>query len=941
MPIRNLSKIFEPKCGIVVIGPIAPKSASSIPRTAYANILSGGFEGPVWVVDSQYDGDAISSGNEDEDESMGDDTGIDEQRRVLSGIDSIPDSQVPDLALICTDEEVIPQTIRQCGEKGILGIIILSWGKVLSRARRFDAADTADTDMDGSSIEDRIQQEAACFDGMRILGPNSLGVLIPKLKLNASYAVTPGIPRDGSVAFISQSSRLCNSVLDWAAKENVGFAHVVSLGNTSNVTTADCIDYFATRYWVRSLVLYVESISSARDFMSAARSFSQKKPIIVYKAGRFEQSAEVSMSYTGELAGVDDVYDAAFRRAGCVRVDELDDVFDCAELLAKHDPPRGSNLAIVTNAGGPGVMATDALLSRNGVLAKLDERTTTMLNELAPPGAAMICNPIDVTGRATPHQFGSFVGTVLHDDSVDAALVILAPHVGADLAETARAIIKAARAVALKPVLAVCMGGDTVEEARNIFNQELVPTYSSPEAAVRAFMYLVSYGRTKETLYETPKEVPVTFSHDRTISRSIFDCVAHHGEHSGSNVLSEKASKTLIEAYGIPTAKPIIARTAEDARWHANQLGYPVAMKVESPNITKKTAVGGVVLNVSNEDEVLSTFDHIIARAREHRPDAQINGVNVQKQKNDPLGLQFIVGAKRDPTFGSVVLFGIGGLAASMYKSAVELPPLTERLARGMLESLNIWPLLNGAQGQELIDVDSLIEILIRVSYLIADFPEIQELDINPLLISPMEAVALDARIIVNSDLMGKAQRPYSHLAIRPYPEEFQSQVTLKNSAPVLLRPIKPEDENEWHRMISRCSNQSKMSRFFHTFKDTTHEMASRYCFIDYDREIAIVAEVEESDSKKALIGVGRLVANSDHTNAEYAVIVIDKYQGLGLGTMLTNYCMDIATEWGIKTVVAETSPNNHRMLSLFSRKQFVLNRTLSSDIVVCRKDLE
>ena len=859
MPTRNLSKIFEAK-SIVIIGSTA--SDTSIARTAYRNIKSGGFSLPVWIVDEQYEESSSwdASPMETDGGPPKSTSFVIDPHFVLPTLEALT-WPMPDLAIVaCTETSDILPAIRKCGELGILGILILSWSAVRSRALIGHRRTSVVEDM-AVCLDDEIRHECERFDGMRILGPNSLGILVPKLRLNCSYAVTTKLPKDGTVAFISMSSRLCNAVLDWASRENVGFSHVVSLGNTSSISIADLIDYFASKYWVHSIVLYVESITKARDFMSAARSFSRQKPIIVYKAGRFEPVSELSTSYTGSaVASVDQVYDAAFHRAGVVRVNELEDIFAAAELLSKNDTPRGSRLAIVTNAGGPGLMATDELLARKGTLAKLSEQTTRVLEEVAPPDAAILSNPVDLTGHASPLHFGEALNALLVDTSVDAILVIFAPNIGICGEAMADAVVDALRSAPvqcrLKPVIAVCLGGESVQGILQTFNLHGIPTYRSPEPAVRAFMNLVLYGRIKETLYETPKDVRVEISSGRTSARTRFDDINTNRDRTA---LSKEDSEALLQAYGIPIAGPL----AEPTR--------------------------------------------------------------------NTHGLEFYIGAKHDPTFGPVIILGLGGLCLSLCKPSVELPPLTERLARGMIESIDMWHLLNGKEGSLDTHVERLVGLLIRISYMIADFSEIETLDVR---VSPESIATVDARVVVCPSR--KSRTRYSQLAIRPYPEELQKQTFLKDSTSVLLRPIRPEDEIEWHRMISRCSNQSKLFRFNHTFKNTSHEMAARYCFVDYDREIAIVAEVEESKTK-ALVGVGRLVADVDHAIAEYAVIVCDEYQGKGLGSILTNYCTEIARKWGIKTLVAETSPSNRRMLSLFSRKAFVLNRE-ASDVVICKK---
>jgi acetyltransferase len=813
----------------------------------------------------------------------------------------------------------VPQIVRECGQAGILGVVVLSAG-------------FRESGPEGESLEQAVQQEARQIDGMRIVGPNCLGIMAPHVALNASFA--SGMPAKGHIAFLSQSGALCTAVLDWALQEQVGFSHFVSVGNMLDVGIGDLIDYFATDRWTESIILYVESVTEAREFMSAARAFARKKPIIAYKAGRFAESAQAAASHTGALAGVDTVYEAAFHRAGIVRVLEMADMFNCAELLAREKTPKGPRLAIVTNAGGPGVMATDALLERKGVLARLSDATISQLNQHL-PAAWSHRNPVDVLGDASPERLAAALTSVLADEGVDAALVVFAPQAVSKPTDSTKAVIDVAKKSA-KPVLTSWMGGMSMQRGIELFNAAGIPTYSTPEQAVRAFMYLVSYARTREVLYETPRDVPLEFPLDRGKLRAVFNTILSEGH----DTLSESTSKALLEAYEIPVAKPYVARCADDAAQLAHRIGYPVAMKVLSPQITHKTDVAGVALSLATEGEVRAAYERIVATAKEKRPDAQVEGVTVQKMVTHPCGHELIVGAKRDPIFGAVLLVGAGGTAAELFQDrALELPPLSERLARRMLESLRSWPLLKGYRGRPAANVDRLIEVLMRFSYLIADYPEIQELDVNPLLVTPDDVIALDARVILDHRAVLHPPRPFSHLAIRPYPEEYIKPARLKDGRRVLLRPIKPEDEPLWHALLASCSQESIWFRFRYLFKQTTHEMATRFCFIDYDREIAIVAEIEEAEQRQ-LIGVGRLVADADRNDAEYAVLVADAYQGCGAGSLLTDYCLGICQEWGIRQVVAEMAPQNQRMLDLLKHRGFELDYTLSPDVVLGRKDM-
>lgn len=895
MSILNLDKIFHPH-RVAVIG--ASDSPNSVGYTVLRNLIGSGFRGVVYPVNVK--------------------------REAVQGIEAHKDiaslPHPPDLAVICTPARTVPGIIRECGEAGTRGIVIISAG-------------FREIGEEGRKLEQQVLEEQAKYDGMRILGPNCLGIIVPGIHLNASFAAAT--PAKGHIGFISQSGALCTSVLDWAIDEGIGFSYFVSVGNMLDVSMGDLIDYFGSATETQSIILYIESISEAREFMSAARAFARTKPIVAFKSGRFAESAQAAASHTGAMAGVDAVYEAAFQRAGIERIFQIEDMFDCAELLARQQPPKGDRLAIITNAGGPGVMTTDALIDRNGKLAVLSEETMAKLDESLPPFWSH-GNPVDVLGDAPPERFAKALEIVLHDKGVDAVLVILTPQAMTDPTATAQAVGQVA-SKAHKPVLAAWMGGQMVSEGMQLFNEAGVPSYTTPEKAIRSFMHLVSYARNLQILHETPRDIPVSFPLDRQRLRGVFDTILTEG----SEILSENVSKAFLEAYEIPVTKPQLARSPDEAVNTAERLGYPVVLKIHSPQITHKTDVGGVALNLSSADAVRRTYEKMIERATERRPDATILGATVQQMVTYPNGFELILGAKKDPIFGAVIMVGMGGIAAEVFRDrALGLPPLNESLARRMLESLKSWPLLQGYRGKPAVNIDRLIEVIMRFSYLIADYPEIKELDVNPLLVTPEDVIALDARVVVDREMMVHSVRPYAHLAIRPYPDEFVAERRLKDGTPVVLRPIKPEDEPMWHELLAGCSTQSLWFRFSYLFKQTTHEMATRYCFIDYDREIGIVAEVEEEGDRK-LIAVGRLVADMNHDAAEYAVIVVDRWHGHGLGGLLTDYCCDVAKRWGVKRVVAETSKDNARMLETFRKRGFHLNDEQEEDVVLVSKQLE
>ena len=904
MPTRNLDKIFKPK-SVAVIG--ASNRDESVGQRALRNLIAGEFAGDIYPVNANY-------------------KELEGHRCYPSLGDVVADGGAKvDLAIICTPAASVPNVVRQCGEAGVLAVVILSAG-------------FREVGSQGEQIEAEIRNTAKCFEGMRIIGPNSLGLMSPYHQLNASFAAD--VATRGRVAFISQSGALCASVLDWAAQEGIGFSHFVSIGNMLDVGVADLIDYFAQDRWTDSIILYVESIPHARQFMSAARAFTRNKPIIVYKAGRFDESQKAAATHTGAMIGSDNAYEAALTRAGAVRVWELADLFDCAELLAGQETPEGPRLAIVTNAGGPGVMATDALLHRNGTLAELSETSLEKLDALL-PAAWSHGNPIDVLSDADASRFGDAVAVALADKDVDGVLVILAPQIWTLPLETANAVIEAAKR-SRKPVLTTWLGGLRVQAGIEQLRQAGVPTYATPEKAVASFMYLVQYARNRSMLYETPRSVPIGFQIDRERLQTIFRERTAACD-SGPDVyetLSENDSKTMLDAYGIPVCKTIPAGDQATAIQIADQIGYPVVMKIHSPSIVHKSDVGGVALNLIDRNAVAKAYDQITAQAKQLRPDARIDGVTIQRMKVGPLGRELFVGAKQGPVFGSVLMVGLGGTATELlWDRTFELPPLSERLARRMLESLRAWPLLGAYRGQAPVDLDRLIEVLMRISYLVADAPEIMELDVNPLLATPTEVIALDARIAFQRDAVLHPRSPYSHLAICPYPTQYTRPLKLPDGTDVLLRAIQPEDEPMWCELIAGCSAESIQMRFRYMFRSATHDLASRFCFNDYDREIAIVAELNR-DGRKMLAGVGRLVADADHQDAEFAVLVGDAWQGCGLGAALMDYCLQIGQQMRLKRIVAEIAPQNRRMLDMFTKRGFTLNRLIASDVVVAKKEL-
>ncbi len=895
MPIKKLDSIFKPK-RIALIGVSNdPKSVGGI---TLKNLVGGGYNGVVYPVNPK--------------------------REAVLGIPCYPDvkslPKVPDLAVIMTSAKIVPQLVKECGEAGIHGLIIMSAG-------------FKESGEEGKRLEQLVKDEKAKFTDMRIIGPNCLGILVPGLNMNVSFA--DGMPKRGHVAFISQSGALCTSLLDWAYENNVGFSYFVSIGNSMDVSFGDLIDYFGQDSNTKSIVLYVESLQEARSFMSAARAFARKKPIIVYKSGRFPESAAAAASHTGAMASEDSIYDAVFRRAGIARVYNFGDIFDFTDLIGRKKAPRGSNLAVITNAGGPGVMATDSLIAEGGKLVKLTEDTMQKLNDLLPPFWSH-GNPVDVLGDATPERFATATEIVLEDENVDAVLVLLTPQAMTAPTETAQAIANLASKTS-KTIMAAWLGGASMREGMSVFNNAGIAAYGTPEQAIQAFMTLSRYSENLENLYETPKEVPVSFSYDRDELRSKY----LNDIFIKAKILNEDDSKLLINDYGIATTHPQPASNEDEAVKIANEKKYPVVMKIYSGDITHKSDAGGVALNIRDDEMVKAAYRNMIKTVSKNLPDAKIDGVTIQKMISSKDAIELILGIKKDPVFGTVMLVGMGGTTAELFKDKrLEFPPLNEQLARQMLQSLKIYPLLTGYRGSKPKNIDKLIEVIIRLSYLAADYPEIEELDINPLLVTPDDVIALDARIVIDEKLLYKPVKDYSHLILRPYPERLIKEAKLPDGTKVLLRPIKPEDEPMWLDLLASCSKESIYLRFRYDFNFDSHEVASQFCFIDYDRELGIVAEIVE-DGEKKLIGVGRLIADPDIEIVEYAILITDKWQKKDLGHIITEYCVQIAKDLKIKRLVAETTKNNKPMISVFKKLNFKIQFNEDTTVSVSKNLVE
>jgi acetyltransferase len=805
-----------------------------------------------------------------------------------------------DLAVVATPARSVPVVIEECGKAGVEGVVIISAG-------------FKEIGDEGIQLESEIERIRKKY-GMRILGPNCLGFVRPPLDFNATFL--RGKPPAGDIAFISQSGALGSAILDWAISAGIGFSMFASLGSMIDVDFGDMIDFLGDDMATRSILIYMEGVGNARKFMSAAREFARRKPIIVLKPGRFAESAKAVHSHTGAMAGDDAVYEGAFKRAGVVRVGEIAELFNAAQVLDSKRLPAGPRLAIVTSAGGPGVMATDALINLGGELAELSEESMKQLDGLLPPYWSK-ANPVDVLGDATVDRFAKALTICLGDPMVDGVLIIYVPMDSAPSTQLAQAVANSVKN-AWKPAIATWMGAGDVKEGRQVFIDNSIPNYDTPEEAVRTYVNMCRYKRDLDELYETPEELPAMKAPPKDQLKEILRTALKEGR----ILLNEEESKDFLMTYGIPTTMVEFAHDPEAAVRIAEKLGYPIVIKIVSPDISHKSDVGGVVTAIDSSTALKEAYGKLIERVKERAPGAAIKGVAIQKMFSD-IDYELILGSKKDKDFGSAILFGMGGTMAEFIRDfSIGLPPLNQTLAKMLMQDTRVYKMLQGFRGKAAADFEGLEEILVNFSNLIVDFPEIAEIDINPLAISNGKASALDARIIIDKNYDATGRSPYPHLIITPYPTKYTTPWQLSDGTEVLLRAIRPEDEPAEAEMLSTLSQETLRTRFFSVIKDMSHEWLILFCNIDYDRHMAIVAEMEEK-GKKSMIGVARLIMNQELTSGEVAVLVHDRFQGKRLGSKLVEMLIGIARERGLEEVRADVLTENESMLNVFKRLGF------------------
>ncbi|MGA2920927.1 MAG: bifunctional acetate--CoA ligase family protein/GNAT family N-acetyltransferase [Candidatus Sulfotelmatobacter sp.] len=877
---HGLDAMFSP-ASVAVIG--ATSRPGTVGRTVLENLLRDTFRGKIYAVNAKHE------------EVLG--------HKAYKSIRDIP--QPVDLAVVATPAVTVGPVIAECIEAGAKAAVVISAG-------------FKERGAEGAALEQQIRDQLK-RSSLRLIGPNCLGIMNPTIGLNATFAKDP--PQAGSVAFLSQSGALLSAILDWSHREQVGFSAIVSTGSMLDVGWGDLIYYFGDDPHTKSILLYMESVGDARSFLSAAREVALSKPIIVIKAGRSEAASRAAASHTGALTGSDEVLDAAFRRSGVLRVHNIADLFYMAEVLGRQPRPKGPRLTILTNAGGPAVLATDALVANGGELAELSPESLERLNDFLPAHWSHN-NPIDVLGDADPERYARALEIASQDPKSDGLLVILAPQGMTDPLHIAERLKPYAKEYG-KPVLASWMGGNSIAGGEAALNSAGIPTFPFPDTAVRAFTYMWRYTYNLRGLYETPALAENSELADS--SRKQVEQIINNARNGGRVLLTELESKQLLSLYGIPTVETQIARTEDEAVALASKLGFPVVLKVFSETITHKTDVGGVKLNLQDEAAVRSAYRTIQSSVAEKASANQFSGVTVQPMvKLD--GYELILGSSIDPQFGPVILFGSGGQLVEVYRDrALALPPLNTTLAQRMMEQTKIFTALKGVRGRKPVNMMALEQLLVRFSQLVLEQRSIAEIDINPLLASAERLLALDARIVLHAPAVALDDLPKP--AIRPYPLQYVARWTMRDGNQVTIRPIRPEDEPLMVKLHETLSDQSVYLRYFCSLslsRRIAHERLLKICFGDYDREMALVAEFTDPvTGERRIIAVGRLSKLHGRNEAEVAVLVSDRYQKHGLGQELLRRVVEVARDEKLSQVSAEMLTDNVAMQIVMKRLGF------------------
>ena len=891
MTVRNLEHLFQPKT-VAVIG--ASNRPQSLGNTVMRNLLQGEFAGATLPVNPKWETVA----------------GI----LAYPCINALP--RTPDLAIICTPPQTVPSIIDELGHKGTKATIVLTAG--------FEVAES-DTGIDyRQAVLDASKPHL-----LRILGPNCVGMLAPNAGLNASFAPAPARP--GQIAFVSQSGALATAVLDWANSRGIGFSHFVSLGNCWDIDFGDVLDYLGGDPKTRAILLYIESITSARKFMSAARAAARNKPVIAIKAGRFAEGAAAAASHTGALAGADEVYDAAIRRAGLLRVHTIEDLFNAAELLGRKMRIKGDRLVVVTNGGGAGVMAADAMGGRDGRLAELSPDTIERLDEVLPRNWSKR-NPIDIIGDAPAERYGATLQALAKSREIDAVLLIQAPTAIVPSKQIAEHLLPQITEYP-HPMLACWLGGSSASDARRRFAENGVPVFETPADAIGAFAQLVDFRRNQALLAETPPSVLGGLRANRLPARTVIESALADGR----TMLTEPEAKAVLACYDVPIVETRIVTDEAQAIQAAEDLGYPVALKILSEDISHKSDVGGVVLDIEDASQLTAALAAMAVRIADLMPSANIMGFTLQPMARRPASFELIIGAKNDPVFGPVILFGQGGTAVEVIADrALGLPPMNLGLAKRLVDATRISRLLKGYRDRKPVDLEAVYVTIVKLAQMVIEIPEIEEIDINPLLSDSAGVIALDARIRVAKSVINGLDR----LSIRPYPQELEEHLELDGEK-LLLRPIRPEDEPQHQSFLETMDPEDIYFRFFGMIRRFAHSQLARMTQIDFDREMAFLAVKNAGTAQEETLGVIRIVCDPDNVEAEFAIIVHSKFKGRGLGATLMRKMVAYCQRRGTKRIIGQVLATNKAMLTLASRYGFTQQSNTEPDVVEVRLDLE
>jgi acetyltransferase len=872
---NRLNYLFKPQ-SIAIIGASYKDDANSKP--ILKNLIGSDFNGVVYPVSK----------------SLKSVRGVKTYRNILD----IPEAV--HLAIIDAEVEELEQIIDDCIAAKTKSAVILSGGFRLEK--------------NGKDVYNRIHAKAKAAK-LTILGASSYGFINPRLNLNASHFNGEVLP--GKIAFLSQSRSMCSAILNWAAAENVGFSAFVSVGSMMDIPFHELIDYFGSDMHTRSILIYMESLSEARQFMSAARAFARNKPIIVLKSGQTEIGADIIYNHTHQRAAKDAIFQAAFRRAGVLKVDTIEGLFDCAAALSSQPRPNGNRLAIVTNAGAPAVLAVDYLIKNGGQLAKLSEETLAELSAILPDNR-FNGNPVDVLSNSTIERYKSAVKICLKDKNVDGVLAILTSQTKSDVQGIAKEITKINNTTN-KTLIASCVGELTRKDISQVLIDGNIPTYCFPESAVYSFLKMYEFNRNIELLYETPNRIPQAFNFNKTTVQEVIDTAFANDR----NYLTAAEGHQLLRAYEIPTLDTFHVQNEAEAVAIANKIGYPVVLEANLPNVKSKTETGTIALNLEDDYAVRKAWKKVVAIAKTHHENAENEFIFIQKmiQKRYELA----IGTEKTTDLGPVISFGMGGIAVDLFNDLnFGIPPLNMALAQRIVENTKVYKMLNGYGGLPKVDMDSILLLLNKISYLIADFPQLQTIKLNPFSVDEHGGFVLDYDILLDESLKNKKIKPYRHLIVSPYPAKYTKTVILKNGQKAVLRPIKPEDEPMQRKMMERSSENTIFLRFFTTSFEVTHDFLTKFTNIDYSREMAIVAEMEEN-SERLLAGVVRIIGDSEGFSAEYAIAVADPWQGLGLGRHLTEYILEVAKDMGFDRVEATLLRQNSGMKAVLLKYGFTV----------------